>query len=665
MKLVYIKVKNYRQYKDARIDFARDEHKNVTLVKGDNGAGKTTFTQAFRWCLYGDVGFDDDIILNADVIDELPEDKGAESSVEIGLQFHDVEYRIIRSEKYIKTSKGKVKLENKLETERNKLEIYQNEKKLNKLDAEIVLNEILPNELSPYFFFDGERMEHMSRALMKEKTSDEIANVIRRVVGLTSMDKLRYHLKNVGRKSVYKLLNEEITRNSTSELQECSALLERKEQELASIEDTLKESRIMHEQAEQEMYEEISWLNRHVSTAEYQKKQTELEEQRVEHLKQAKNKILQLNTCMSKDIASGFLEKILAEEILRKKYWKKDKESNSDLEYTYLTVDLLDEILEGKKCICGCEWAEDNEHYVFLKDLRDQMKKDKDGLEVKRFKRILENIRDVKDASFRSMQDTMEEIDALYEKADECERSIEDLEEKMDGFQGDVTEHLKRKKQQSDIVQDTEQIIEKKIEEKAAIKATIDDLREKKNQYIEKDQTKNSLLVQLKMVEELHRDINAAYMAKETDIRADFEKRLQALYDQIYEKGFSLQISDSYVITEKNNRGLSEAQAYSIIIAFVCTVMDMAKNKKNIQEAYMDESEEYPIVMDAPLSKFDIDRIENISTILPNKADQVVIFIKNTDGNYAEQYMEERIGKRYEIKMNNGSKTDSFIREVR
>ena len=39
------------------VDFSTDEEKNVTVIMGDNGAGKTTFAQAFSWCLYGKTTF--------------------------------------------------------------------------------------------------------------------------------------------------------------------------------------------------------------------------------------------------------------------------------------------------------------------------------------------------------------------------------------------------------------------------------------------------------------------------------------------------------------------------------------------------------------------------------------------------------------------------------
>ena len=65
--------------------------------------------------------------------------------------------------------------------------------------------------------------------------------------------------------------------------------------------------------------------------------------------------------------------------------------------------------------------------------------------------------------------------------------------------------------------------------------------------------------------------------------------------------------------------------------------------------------------MDAPLSAFDKTRIEKICNTIPEIAQQVIFFIKDTDGNVAEEHLKEYIGKKYEI-IKDGQ-LNSFIKE--
>ena len=45
---------NYRLYEGTNsILFSPADHKNIYLISGENGFGKTTFLHSLLWCLYG------------------------------------------------------------------------------------------------------------------------------------------------------------------------------------------------------------------------------------------------------------------------------------------------------------------------------------------------------------------------------------------------------------------------------------------------------------------------------------------------------------------------------------------------------------------------------------------------------------------------------------
>lgn len=53
MELDYVHMKNFRQYLDSKIEFARSPERNFTVIQGANGAGKTNLVNAITWCLFG------------------------------------------------------------------------------------------------------------------------------------------------------------------------------------------------------------------------------------------------------------------------------------------------------------------------------------------------------------------------------------------------------------------------------------------------------------------------------------------------------------------------------------------------------------------------------------------------------------------------------------
>lgn len=63
---------NFRQYIDLQeVSFSTDPERNVTVLIGVNTSGKTTIIRAFEWCLYGKNGFEDPVLLNSEVRDNM------------------------------------------------------------------------------------------------------------------------------------------------------------------------------------------------------------------------------------------------------------------------------------------------------------------------------------------------------------------------------------------------------------------------------------------------------------------------------------------------------------------------------------------------------------------------------------------------------------------
>ena len=79
--------------------------------------------------------------------------------------------------------------------------------------------------------------------------------------------------------------------------------------------------------------------------------------------------------------------------------------------------------------------------------------------------------------------------------------------------------------------------------------------------------------------------------------------------------------------------------------------------RHNDENSEMLSAEAYPLVMDAPLSAFDKARIQTVCETLPGIAEQVIIFIKDTDGEIAEKYLSDKIGKNYSFDKKNEFET--------
>lgn len=164
--------------------------------------------------------------------------------------------------------------------------------------------------------------------------------------------------------------------------------------------------------------------------------------------------------------------------------------------------------------------------------------------------------------------------------------------------------------------------------------------------------------------ERIYQELLDIYTQSEAEIRAKLETTINDIFKKIYDGGLSLTIDDKYHISVYANDydgdvETSTAQSISVIFAFITGIIKMARDNRNAtdENAKLLSSEPYPLVMDAPLSAFDKRRIKTVCEALPNTAEQVIIFIKDTDGNLAEEYMGDKIGCRHSFDKKNEFET--------
>lgn len=179
-----------------------------------------------------------------------------------------------------------------------------------------------------------------------------------------------------------------------------------------------------------------------------------------------------------------------------------------------------------------------------------------------------------------------------------------------------------------------------------------------------KDENNRKIEVYKAYTQYMFDSLDKLYKDKEAETRTELEKNVNEIFKNIYNGGFSLSIDEKYniqIIVDEfegydNDIETSTAQSISVIFAFIAGVIKMARQSKN-PENEMLVSEPYPLVMDAPLSSFDKTRIKTVCDALPKVAEQVIIFIKDTDGEIAEENMGNKVGKRYSFDKKNEFET--------
>lgn len=276
MLLESIKLENFRQFRNESIDFAQGQDgKNVTIIIGENGTGKTTFAQAFFWCMYGETEFSDKNMLNKMVANDLTPGQEASVRVELKLKHGSVAYTLIREQSYKKDYSGKVKGDNTVFNIAIK-GADGNTSYVPRSRCESEVKNILPKELSRYFFFDGERIEKMSKDISTGKKATDFAEAVKGLLGLNAMFSAIQHFNPRMRNTVISSYENSYDSHSNAKIQEYTQIIDECNAKIAEIDARLEELEAQIESAQARKAEKTEELKQYAEGEELQRQKEKL-----------------------------------------------------------------------------------------------------------------------------------------------------------------------------------------------------------------------------------------------------------------------------------------------------------------------------------------------------------------------------------------------------
>ena len=674
-----IEMKNFRQYRDTKMSFSCDETRNVTIVKGDNGAGKTTLAQAFLWCLYGETDFRDKEVLNRKVRELMNKDATKVVSVKLEVKYNGKDYLISRTQKYDKKFTA-------VHAESSNLAIYMiengNTKHVDNVEKGYLIKKMLPKELSRFFFFDGEQIRVMSEDIDKGKSKD-FKEAVQGLVGLIGMQNALRHMKpSSSLNTVIGYYEKQIDSKGDKKLSENSNKIHEKEDKKELLTKQIDEIELelkVKEAKKESLWQKIQASNSSIEIKEKykkaKKKYDNLNEQRPRCINE---KVLDAFRTNLYDFMTKSLIDFTIDEIN-----KINKEETEKKALYRLETNTVKEILKSGKCICGEPLVEGDFHYENLLKLLQIVPKKSLGAKLDEIKNQSENIKHNAKNYYKKYSNMLEDFEELENQisvaADEESSLYNQLTDTTEGEKARIEyEKIKR-----DIISLQSTITSKKAAI-ITINKDIARLNEERKKLININSTNAKYIKASNYAKALYESLNKEYTQKEEITKNNLEEKINEIFPKIYDGGMKIEVNNRYdikVVVDEDDLvdGVVEkntAQRYSIIFAFITSIISMAKEKaqeeaetmllleNDTKQAEILRNEGFPLVMDAPLSNFDKTRIKQICSMLPEVAKQVIFFIKDTDGDVAESHLEDRILKRYEIAKVNDSSVESVIKEI-
>lgn len=644
-----LKMKNFRQFKgETDVKFSCDPKQNVTIILGDNTFGKTTLLQAFNWCFYNTVMFDNnpDFLLNLEVAKAMREGDSEKVKVEICLIHDDVEYIITRSQEYYCANNKVIGAKNIQVKVSYKEEDGQMES-VRITEVQKVIESILPKDLSTYFFFDTERVRSIS-------TRKDVADAVKGLLGLSIVDNAIKHIGTKGnKKTVLGKLYGSMDLDGDEKARAALDRIQSNEAKREAIKEQIEEctSQIRQYETRKEQLDNI--LRDNQTTASLQKRKEEIE-------KNLSTEYKYLEKCKQlffKEFSKGSLQ-IFAQPLLERTKDFLSATKVDDKGVKDLTAPTILELISRGRCVCGAEICEGNEAYKHLMDELKFVPPESIGNTVRYYKDKLSYYSKDADTIVDSLKTRYQDIYRAMSRVQEWEDEILDISDKIKGkesmrkFEVDLIDVKGR-------LRDLNTKKERLIRDDGTLKNEIESNKKAYDSLIVASGKNKETMLYIQYAEEILDWLVSTYKEKEAFIRDELETKVNYIFEQMYHGHRRVSIDSKYQVTllttiedKEIAAGESEGSNRVKSFAFIAGLVALAKEKliTNAGEEGFNLSEEpYPLVMDAPFSNADEIHTANISKVLPEVAEQVIMFVMKKDWRYAEPVMSARVGKEYHL----------------
>ena len=636
---------NFRQYIGEQIvEFSTDPNKNVTVLIGVNTSGKTTIVRAFEWCLYGKNGFEDPVLLNSDVRDNM--NIGDEQNIYVSVTFeHNNKIYTLKREYFYKC-KGHKFIGDNEEVELTKPEqkltleyLQQDGQTKTPIDQSNIMesmDRVLPKDLSDYFFFGGERISGIANRT-------DLSKAVRGLMRLDILENAKSHLN-----TVVKNFSEQIDTSGDANAQRAKDSLE-----------TFKVKKAQLEEEALNFEEQMNYWND--KEKEYGAKLAKSNINEVKKAQQERNmlekSIISENAKLEKskkDMVHKFNNRpyaffglpVINKTLSMLKTLQEEKgnvECVPDMEQG-----AIDYLIKRGYCICGTHLDKGSIPYLKIMEERKILPPEYIGSSIQSYKNKAEgylagseNFKDEIEEKYKEIRAIERNIGVLQDQYNEkCNLIIDDTDAKdIEGKRRQA--HTKYVEASSDFkgCQISLGGIEKDIKN---CESAID-------KYA-KSSVKNQKVARYIMYsQEIYDWLASTYKDKEEIVREELQKRVNENFAKMYHGERSIIIDDKYRVkykdvTTEESDGLKAVKSF----AFIASLVSMAKDKI-LDDNDMKLGQVYPLVMDAPFSNVDEIHIDNICKILPNTANQVIMAVMKKDWEYASNNLQKYVGKSYTI----------------
>ena len=625
---------NFRQFWGCQfLEFTSpDDGKNVTVIYGANGKGKTSLYRALMFCLYGFKKLSQDpqeSDQEINLVNKVALDEAAKRGEDVVKAFVEIEFihdnkNYVLKREILGYKKGDEEYEQFGEISLAETKEDGNTEVIKDPDhISTKINSILDERVREYFLFDGEKIEKLTRIAREQKKEIE-----KGIKNLLQIDRLSIAVDGINR--LLKDIEKQLRKKSTGEHQRKLIELEEKENEREELKKDIAKSNDEIDIAENQLKIFDRKLKEFESIKDllYKREETQKELDRTgDSLKKLLTQMKEMNNNIGLLLIEPEIEKV--ENLIGIKI--KHREIPSQIR-----EDLVNKILKEMKCsVCNrpievnsaaykhvLEWKNKALDEVVEKELIETYGK------ISEAKEFVKHKLDETEQALSNHSNKREEIERLQQILKNISDEIGDQErdEKIPLLEKERDETLKKIARLEERIESNNKKLKNLDDETRDIKKILEDLEQK-------ERFRTVLTKRRQLVSDSKEALENIYNEFADEIKAKVGKIASEIFHNLIDEegkktfkrikvmgDYSLQLIDWRDKPFLSNISVGQRQITSI--AFIAALARLAR-KKDILEI--------PLFMDTPFGRLSGEHRDNLIEYLPGLTRQWILLATDTE----------------------------------
>lgn len=644
MELLRLELENFRQFYGAQtVEFADGAEENVTVIHGANGSGKTTLLNAFTWLFYDKVTLPKpERVASTRALAEAEAGETVDVAGELVFDHDGTRYTLSRVQTFERDGGEKLvgtQVDEELSMEY--VDEFGNTK--TRGNPSVSIKQILPERLREMFFFDGETIDKMVA-----EDQDRVQEAIRNIMGLDILERGKKHLDHVRRE-----FQSEMNEHGSDEMRELLAEQEEIEDEIERLGDELSNTRDSKEKTETELVEVEQRLEKRKESKQLQQRRERLKEDFETKQSEISDKNAEIGELISKEGQLPFALPAVEQtaEMLNEK--RQSGEIPSEIKET-----LVDDLLDEDECICGRSLPDGSEPRQNVTAYRERAGSSDLEEKAMQIAGRLSELASSQESFYGGLDDMMAARSDLKDEERQLKEEIDEISDKLkdDENVGKLEERRERLEEQIDgYVREIGQK-EGQIEEK---RADLSDVEARINEAEEENELSERARRRVQTAQYLHDRIVQIYEGAQDQVRQSVNDRVNDIYRGILTKDYFIRVNEEYKLefrrAVKGNPdqtvAVSTGERQVASLSFVASLVSLARERyESDQDSAYFSGGIYPVVMDSPFGALDPEYQEEVSRMVPEMSDQVVVML--TDSQWSDEVSGEmgpRAGREYKL----------------